>query len=519
MKSQKKLLCLLAVLALFIFGAFAIDLQPVIISPLIEESITEKIEKPISTSYIDQLGGVDSTSVVDLPLRLLRVFSTEDYPVISGDQYLLTYYENGKIVSYPITVPYNKVINLGVFGSIDASALNYLELKAKVEKQVLGTYQYSNPQFLITSTGVFPISVKGEVVKATQVDAWGLTRLSDVAYLALDNASTRKVMVKKADGTETSYDLYAALMEGDASQNPYLTAKDTVIFQPKTKQVEIYGEVARAGAYQIEDKEDLVAAITRYAKGFAPTANRTNVAITRNSISGIENLQINANSRAIYALSDGDKIFVKANEVEYPSISLEGALIPSKTDTNYIQGAYTSKYFYKFAPEETLIEMLETVSSLFSSYSDLKEATLIRNGEEMKLNLEDILYKNAELRLMRLEAGDKIYIPFSQMLVTVNGAVNKAGAFGYVPGRTLSYYLNQAGGLANNAKGMDKIKVYDKFGSQIASSEIIPSEAIIEVERDTFATNIAPIVTVVGLVGSIVSIALNVAYLITAATK
>ena len=273
MKSQKKLLCLLAVLALFIFGAFAIDLQPVIISPLIEESITEKIEKPISTSYIDQLGGVDSTSVVDLPLRLLRVFSTEDYPVISGDQYLLTYYENGKIVSYPITVPYNKVINLGVFGSIDASALNYLELKAKVEKQVLGTYQYSNPQFLITSTGVFPISVKGEVVKATQVDAWGLTRLSDVAYLALDNASTRKVMVKKADGTETSYDLYAALMEGDASQNPYLTAKDTVIFQPKTKQVEIYGEVARAGAYQIEDKEDLVAAITRYAKGFAPTAN------------------------------------------------------------------------------------------------------------------------------------------------------------------------------------------------------------------------------------------------------
>ena len=111
------------------------------------------------------------------------------------------------------------------------------------------------------------------------------------------------------------------------------------------------------------------------------------------------------------------------------------------------------------------------------------------------------------------------FIPFSQMLVTVNGAVNKAGAFGYVPGRTLSYYLNQAGGLANNAKGMDKIKVYDKFGSQIASSEIIPSEAIIEVERDTFATNIAPIVTVVGLVGSIVSIALNVAYLITAATK
>ncbi len=102
------------------------------------------------------------------------------------------------------------------------------------------------------------------------------------------------------------------------------------------------------------------------------------------------------------------------------------------------------------------------------------------------------------------------------MLVTVNGAVNSAGNFGYVPGKTLSYYINLAGGLTSNAKGMDKIKVYDKFGDEIDKDGIIPSESTIVVAQNNFATSIAPIVTVVGLVGTFVSIALNIAQIVNA---
>lgn len=506
------LLCCLSV------SLFALDLQPVITSPQIQVDKTVQVDQ-YSSAYVSQLGGSSVSEGVDsVELRLLRALSSPNYPVVSGDQYSLSYLENGKMINLMIVVPYSKQINLGTFGIIDASEMTYLELKAAVENKISSLYQYGNPQFTITNTGIFPVTVKGEVVKTTVVDAWGLSKLSDVLSLALDTASTRSVIITRG-GEDTTYDLYLGLMEGVDEQNPTLKVGDVVTFVKKSKMVEISGFVNRPGFYQVGEKEYLLSIINRYAKGFSPSASLENVNLLRNVGNQIDSREINLNTKALYYVEDGDKIVVKQNLVEYPSISLEGALSPSQTSANYIQGAYSSKYFYKFMPGETIAEMAESISYLFSSYSDLKEAVLIRDEVEEKIDLEAILYQNDAKGKDVLCSGDKIYIPFSQMLVTVNGAVNKAGNFGYVPGKTLSYYINLAGGLTSNAKSMDKIKVYDKFGDEIDKDGIIPSESTITVPQNTFSTNIAPIVATVGLVSSVLGIVYTITQIVNNVSK
>ncbi len=518
MSLVKRSISFLILLYCLSVSLFAVDLQPVITSPQIQvEKEAQNVQ--YSSAYIDQLGGsVKSEESKEnvASLRLLRALSSPDYPVISGDQYALSYLENGKLVTLTLVVPYSKQINLGTFGVIDASNMTYLELKTAVEKKITSLYQFANPQFILTSTGIFPVTVKGEVIKTTVIDAWGLSKLSDVINLALDTASTRAVKISSSDGSEKTYDLYLGMMEGDESQNPTLKSGDTVTFLKKSKMVEISGFVNRPGFYQVEEGESLHVIIDRYAKGVLPNASLSNINLLRNVGSEMESSEINLNTKAIYPVEDGDKIVVKQTLVEYPSISLEGALMPSQSSTNYIQGAYNSRYFYKFLPGETLAEMAESISSLFTSFSDLKEAVLIRDGVEEKLDLEAILYQNDVKGKEMLRSGDKIYIPFSQMLVTVNGAVNKAGNFGYVPGKTLSYYINLSGGLTSNAKSMDKIKVYDKFGTEIDKDGVIPSESTIVVPQNTFATNIAPIVTTVGLVSTVLGIVLTITQLVNA---
>lgn len=506
MFKKREIFIILTLLFFVLSGVGAITLNPVLVSPLVENAITRNTQTAY-TSIISERESNSNNS--DTPeLRLLKVYSDPTYPVVPGDQYQLTYTNNNKIENLLLTVPYDKKINLGSLGIMDASSFTYLNLKERIETIVRDTYQYSNPQLLILGTGLFPVTVKGEVKSTTFVNAWGLSTLSDVAYLATDNASIRKVNVIKKDGRVLSYDLYKALMEGDDGQNPKLEINDTVVFLPRGKVVEIQGSVVRAGSYQIEDDEDLKTVVNRYAKGLLVSGNRQEISVIRSTGLGIEEFVVNFDSDDT-SLMDGDVIIIKSSEIEYPSISVEGALLPSSA-SDYIQGAYNYKYFYKFLPGESYFQLFSTIASLFTSYSDLKEAVLIRGGEEIKLNIEEILYKNEKNGMIRLEAGDRIVIPFSQMLVTVNGAVNRPGTFGYVPGKNLNYYLNLAGGLSSSAKGYEKIKVFDKYSNQIDKSEVIPSEATIEVERDNFATNIAPIVTVVGLVSTVVAILVNV---------
>lgn len=109
-----------------------------------------------------------------------------------------------------------------------------------------------------------------------------------------------------------------------------------------------------------------------------------------------------------------------------------------------------------------------------------------------------------------LRNGDVLTVPFSNQIVTVNGAVNNPGTYAYVPGKDVSYYVNLAGGLSSSAKGLDRYKLYNSYGEKLDKDAVITAETTIEMEISTFERDLGITVSVVGLVATILGIVTSV---------
>ncbi|MGN0906319.1 MAG: SLBB domain-containing protein [Bullifex sp.] len=450
-------------------------------------------------SYTSQLGNVTPAAMPD---RTSAALGNINYPVTVGDVYTLSYTVSGATIELPLLVTHSQTVTVPSVGTISTEGKTYMQLKDAVEKSVTSYYPYSNPVLTLTKTGVFSVYVSGEVYASRYAEAWGLTRLSDLIALATDMASTRSVTVRNASGEKT-YDLYRAVREGDENENPILRNGDSVIFSRRDTLVTVGGAVNRPGSYQILEGEGVSELLSSYAGGFASNADIAAIVLRRYENGAYTERVIPADSDI--ELEDSDIIYVTALRTDLGSVSVEGALLNKDTGTQ-ISGNASASYYFRFAEGDTVRDLVEGMSDYFISASDLSGVYLIRNGENIALSFSDILYGNDETGSMMLKSGDRFIIPFNQLVVNVIGAVNKSGVFGYVPGKNASYYITLAGGLSTDSKGPDDYTVRDKYGNKLKNSDPVPSEAVIEVERDNFVRNLQPAVAVIGIVSSVLAI-------------
>ena len=450
-------------------------------------------------SYPSQLGNVVPAVMPD---RTSAALGDVNYPVTVGDVYTLTYTVSGATIELPLLVTHSGTITVPSVGTISTVGRTYMELKDAVEKSVTSYYPYSNPVLILTKTGVFSVYVSGEVQAARYADSWGLTRLSDLISLATDMASTRSVTVRNGSGEKT-YDLYKGVREGDESQNPILRNGDSVVFNRRECLVTVGGAVNRPGSYQLLSGEGVSALLNSYADGFSSNADLTSIVLRRYEDGAYRETVITADSDI--KLNDSDIIYVNSLRTDLGSVSVEGALL-NREGTTQISGNASASYYFRFAEGDTVRDLVEGMSDYFISASDLAGVYLIRGGENIALSFSDILYGNDEAGTMPLKSGDRFIIPFNQLVVNVIGAVNKSGVYGYVPGKTASYYITLAGGMSTDSKGQDDFTVRDKYGNKLKNSDPVPSEAVIEVERDNFVRNLQPAVAVIGIVSSVLAI-------------
>ena len=213
-----------------------------------------------------------------------------------------------------------------------------------------------------------------------------------------------------------------------------------------------------------------------------------------------------------FTLMDGDSVSVPSLTPQTGSVVITGALRSTDTTASYgtIQGQVSAQYFYRFAPGETLGEMLQTMSSYFTSSSDLDGAYITRDGKSWPVSLRDVMYGGSPDGDITLRNGDVLTVPFSNQIVTVNGAVNNPGTYAYVPGKDVSYYVNLAGGLTSSAKGLDRYKLFNSYGEKLDKDAVITAETTIEMEISTFERDLGITVSVVGLVATILGIVTSV---------
>ncbi len=83
-----------------------------------------------------------------------------------------------------------------------------------------------------------------------------------------------------------------------------------------------------------------------------------------------------------------------------------------------------------------------------------------------------------------LEPGDRIVVPFSDMMISIVGQVNRPSSIPYSPGMTVNYYIGMAGGFTGAARtGSLKIVHPDGSKEDAELCDLVPPGSMIEVPR------------------------------------
>ena len=439
--------------------------------------------------------------------------ANKDYMVTAGDVFNLSFLAGNTPVSYMITVDTIYQIRVANLAVLTVAGTKFNSLKRQVEEIVTKNYPMSGVQFTLVTPGTFKIIVKGEVDHAQEVNGWALTRLSEVVYKYKNQyGSVRDVEVTSKNGSTKTYDLFLADRDGDFSQNPYLKPDDTITIKPYVRKVTINGAVKRPGTYELLEGENLLDLINNYGGGFAHMANTASLELVRTykskDITGEKIFLKEEDITNNYELLPYDEIFVKTYKDELPVVFVQGAITGDNTGKPTPDVTATTKL--TFTTGETYEMLVRNMKSLFGSNADLTRAYVLRGEEVIPLNIYDILYKDVNNNVL-IEPNDNLTIPSKTLSVSVLGAVKVPGRYPYLPNKDWSYYVDLAGGFAEERNALEKVKIVDVNGNKLSKNDPITPETTITANTNEFMYYVnmysplnAAISGVIGLVTTII---------------
>lgn len=497
------------------------------------------------------LGAASNSDTETEAKRLAQqAMANPDYRVLPGDIYQLGYTAGQTPVTYQIVVDASGIIRVSNLGAVNTNGKTFLTVKKQVEALVSQNYPLSVVQFVLAAPSSFKVTVRGEVVKTTEVQAWGLMRASQaIAGLLTDFASNRYLSITSSAGKTTDYDLFKAIRDGDLRQDPYLSPGDVITVPRAKRRVTLSGAVERPGVYELSDTETLADLITVYGSGYTEGANRTQVKITRttNAEDGMTKFDsffapVSSELEGNGQLQHLDKVYIDTQKTLRPFVYLDmpldaearaGLLVDSQkinglsTDdlqTTLSRNAANSTSIANknteskivattisipFSEGDDLTSIVRERLSLFTKpWVDAAGAYIFRQGKQIPVNLNPLLFDQSYREVIPLEAEDRIIVPEMKQTVTVTGAVTTPGVYPYTPGRTFEYYIGLAGGFDYQRNTGNAVTITDVYGKKLAKSSIIGPNTIITAKSNAFMYNFniyVPIITVTATILTIVT--------------
>ena len=459
----------------------------------------------------------ESSSEAEAKRLAQQAMSNPDYRVLPGDIYQLGYTAGQAAVSYQIVVDSSGILRVSNLGSVNTNGKTFLAVKRQVEALVSQNYPLSVVQFVLASPSSFTVTVKGEVIKTTEVKAWGLMRVSQaVTGLLTDFASNRYLSITGSSGKTTDYDLFKALRDGDLRQDPYLSPGDVITIPRIKRRITLSGAVERPGTYELAEQETLTDLITIYGSGYTDGADRTQVKITRTMNNEDGSIKFdsffvstNGQGESVEPLQHLDKVYVDNKNMLRPVIYLD---IPLDAETRAAFAGTANKDAsgnsqiatttipIPFNEGDDLVSLVRERLTLFTKpWIDTAGTYIFRQGKQIPVNLSPLLFDQSYREVILLEADDRIIVPEIKQTVTVTGAVTNPGAYPYTPGRTYDYYIALAGGFDYQRNSGRAVTITDVYGKKLATDAVIGPNTIIAAKSNAFMYNFniyVPLITV-----------------------
>jgi len=489
---------------------------------------TQGYQSPSSISTVPSgttLGSSLSSTFPNISANAVLAMASPDYPVSPGDIYSLSFTRASQKETISLLVEGDGTINAGFLGRIQTAGMKFVELRDMLQKKIEASYPNSNPSLIIVSTGLFPVTIRGEVTTLGMEQAWGLSRLTEVLKPYLTPYSSRRnVKIISKDGSSRTYDLFKAERYGDMSQNPLLRPGDIIEVKKAARIVTLSGSVRKPGSYELLEMEGLKDLVQVYGEGFLETARTNSLILTHRARADLplsESQFCDFASGLLPQLFDGDMVHVPSQEELLPVIYVEGAIQSgtvqltessgaSKISEQQVSSAPQSSAETKFTPSgvrgdqygivravyrqgQRLFQVMAPLKASIAEKADLRNAYLVRGAERISVDLEKLLYQSDTTQDLVLQPGDRIVIPFGYASVFITGEVLKASVQEVTPGLRLSMVLKD--NLAPYASIRDvvvtsldgKRAVYDLFKAErygdMSQNPLLRPGDVVEVQK------------------------------------
>lgn len=417
-----------------------------------------------------------------------------NYVLGPGDQIKIEYFGNESI-SEDIYINRSGFVKLPLLDPVNLAGITLEDaqnlIKESVKKGLIGT------EVLVTIGNLRSINVYllGEAFKPGTYTVGSLSSLTNVLFASggvSKLGSLRNIQLKRQGKVIKTYDFYDLLLSGDSSVDTRLQDEDTIFIPLIKKRVAINGAVMRKGYFEIKDNErfsDLldIAGLKSEQNNLIEYNTYNSKSLTRNS----KILQISETSDL--TLQDGDVFNILENnaavirtveligEFVYPgvySLEKDDSLLDVMNKAGGItQDAYTDGAVF------TRVSIAEIEKESYLKNADNLERSLITSASEASLDgvgyeaiaaliekLRDIeplgrqvivadpfLLKSDPKLNIKLQDGDKLYMPKRTESISVVGEVLSPITHVYNSELSIQDYISLSGGLTD---GADKDRIF-----------------------------------------------------------
>ncbi len=367
----------------------------------------------------------------------------------------------GNVIKHKLIVNEDGVIIFPEIGVISVNGITLSELKKIVTHKYKDYCKNCKTIISIDNPKKFQTLITGAIKTPGYTDAISGSSVYDILYKARGitrQGSLRNIKLMHSDGTSEIIDLYHFILTGEFKKLPIIRFNDSVHINPTGSVVLLKGQIRQPGIFEFKENESLNDIIL-FAGGMLPDTDKSHIEITRFGETGRQIISLPDNKGKM-TLKDGDSVNFLKQDIEIKNaIRLKGHVIAPKSFS------WRKDFYLKDIISDT---------SLFKPKASLDYAEIRRYGKSNKNptilifhpeNLINNAIEDSKNTRVKLQPFDEVII-FSQRslqekpMVSINGAVKKAGKYPWVENMTVQNLLNKAGGARWSACDTVRIARY-----------------------------------------------------------
>ena len=365
--------------------------------------------------------------------------------------------------NFLLTITPEGTLMVPAVGEIRVAGLSLADARKKIVELSQGAFPASEITATLTEARRVRVHVSGMVkapgtyeLLASQRVADAITRAGDIM---LDGGSARRV-VRSRDNDHQVLDLLSFFARGDLTQNPYLEGGEHIVVMPREPledQLQVAGAVLKPGflEYRLGDR---ISTLIRFAFGFQPRADLSNIVVTRTSGDNgrPQSYRVGARFDGLQWTIDEDMPLQRGDRVYVAFQPRAGSIVSVA-----VYGEVMRPGHYAIIEDSTTLSGLIEAAGGITPRASPREMTFLRtryrshiDGDTIppivSTSLEQLLAGDSSFDVP-LKNGDSINIPPQLLGVQVWGQVLRPGILTYEPGQTLGSYIERAGGFAPEA--------------------------------------------------------------------